>query len=117
MTSPLKEEGAIAQRNLDFLAVESNEKFKQLLTSKKKFIVSRTIFFLIFYFGLPVLAAFTKILHQPAIGDISWVWVYAVAQFIMTWTLVMIYMKKAAVFDQQAEEILFEEMKDGGSNI
>ncbi|MCU9613385.1 DUF485 domain-containing protein [Caldibacillus lycopersici] len=93
--------------------VESKE-FKELMDRKKKFIVPLTIFFLVFYFALPILTSYTKILHQPAIGDITWVWIFALAQFIMTWTLVTIYMKKSAAFDMLAQKIVEEEVSKGG---
>ncbi|WP_164667332.1 DUF485 domain-containing protein [Virgibacillus doumboii] len=93
--------------------VESN-KFKQFMDDKKKFIIPLTIFFLIFYFLLPIFTSYTTFLNTPAIGDISWVWIFAFAQFVMTWVLCTIYVKKAATFDEQAEEIITEQIKDGG---
>ena len=33
-------------------------------------------------------------LNTPAFGDVTWAWVFAFAQFIMTWALCMIYSKK-----------------------
>lgn len=41
-------------------------------------------------------------------GDIPWVWVFAFGLFAMTWILVTVYMKRAAKFDQMAEETLKE---------
>ena len=35
----------------------------------------------------PVLNSYTGVLHQKAVGGITWVWFYAVALFIMTWGL------------------------------
>ncbi len=90
------------------------DKFKELMSKKKKFIVPLTIFFLVIYFTLPILTSYTKVLHAKAIGDITWVWIFALAQFIMTWTLVTIYMKKSATFDRLASEVIEEETKEVG---
>ncbi|WP_442857367.1 DUF485 domain-containing protein [Bacillus sp. FJAT-42315] len=43
-------------------------------------------------------------LNVSAIGSISWVWLFAFAQFIMTWVLCMLYVKKANQFDHMARE-------------
>lgn len=86
--------------------IASSSEFKQLLKEKKKFLVPLIIFFLVFYFMLPILTSYTTILNKPAIGAITWTWVYAFAQFLMTWILCMIYVKRAARFDQSAEKIV-----------
>lgn len=91
--------------HIDYEKIAGSPKFKRLIQQKKRFLVPLTIFFLVFYFTLPILTSYTTILNQPAIGSITWTWIYAFAQFIMTWTLCMIYVKKAAGFDKEADEI------------
>lgn len=97
------------KNKLDYEAVVQKPKFKKLMDDKKKFIMPFTIFFLIFYFTLPILTSYTTILNKPAIGDISWVWIFALAQFVMTWTLCTIYVKRFARFDKDADDILKDE--------
>ncbi|GGB57130.1 DUF485 domain-containing protein [Virgibacillus dakarensis] len=99
---------------IDYVRVANSSRFKTLMQERKKFIVPLTVFFLLFYFLLPVLTSYTTFLNTPVIGDISWVWLFAFAQFIMTWVLCTVYVKKAASFDRQAEEIISEELKKGG---
>ena len=89
----------------DVAHVVQSGKFKELLSSKKRFLWSCTIFFLLFYFTLPVLTAYSKILNHSAIGAISWAWIFAFAQFVMTWALCIIYTRKSAKFDRIIEEI------------
>ncbi len=43
---------------------------------------------------------------DEAFGNISWAWIYAIMLFIMVWTLVTIYMKRAKEFDKEADEII-----------
>jgi|SRR5690606_2992270 len=100
----------------DFKKATGSDTFKNLNKEKKKFIVPFTIFFLVFYFTLPILTSYSTILNKPAIGDISWVWIFAVAQFVMTWTFVMIYMKKAVTFDRMAKEIILSETINRGKD-
>ncbi len=82
--------------------------FQSLLREKKKFIIPLTIFFLCFYFALPLLSSYTDILNRPFIGSITWAWAFAFMQFIMTWGLCMLYSKKAAKFDELSDRILKE---------
>ncbi|WP_249872404.1 DUF485 domain-containing protein [Oceanobacillus saliphilus] len=98
---------------LDYVKVIESKSFKKLMHDRKKFTIPLTIFFLVFYFMLPILTSYTTFLNTPAIGDISWVWLFALAQFVMTWVLCTIYVKKAAGFDKQADQII-KEMEQGG---
>ena len=102
-----------ASNTPNYVAIAESSEFKALKKRKNKFILPISIFFLLFYISLPVLTSYTTVLNQPAIGDISWVWVFAMAQFIMTWTLCMIYVSKSNSFDKQASEII-EKEKAGG---
>jgi uncharacterized membrane protein (DUF485 family) len=85
--------------------IARSELFRKLMDRKKRFIVPLTLFFLAFYFTLPVMTAFSDALNKPAFGPVSWGWVFAFAQFIMTWVLCYLYTKKAREFDETCEQI------------
>jgi uncharacterized membrane protein (DUF485 family) len=89
------------------------------MQKKKAFIIPATIFFLVFYFGLPVLAAFTTLLNFQVIGAISGAYVYAFAQFAMTWILMHIYVSQAnkwdAIIDRARHEAAETEVPKGSS--
>lgn len=91
--------------NYPYQQIANKPEFKELKRKKNRFILSMSIFFLVAYITLPILTSYTTILNTPAIGDISWVWVYSLLLFIMTWTLSMIYVKKANGFDREAEQL------------
>ena len=93
-------------KETDFVKVAESGSFKKLIQERKRFIIPLTIFFLVFYFMLPVLTSYTTILSIPAIGDISWAWIFAFAQFIMTWVLCTVYVKKSASFDRQSKQLM-----------
>ncbi|WP_083991125.1 DUF485 domain-containing protein [Alkalihalobacillus pseudalcaliphilus] len=94
------------RKTYNYEKITKREDFKGLMNAKKRFLVPTVIFFLVFYFSLPILTSFTTILETPAIGSITWTWVYAFAQFIMTWTLCMMYVRKATKFDEMADDII-----------
>ncbi|MEH7379093.1 DUF485 domain-containing protein [Bacillus sp. JJ1533] len=99
------------KKSVDYEKVQSSPQFKQFLRRKRAFIVPMTVFFMIFYFLLPIFTSYTTFLNSPAIGDISWTWIFAVSQFVMVWVLSSIYVKKASSFDKDAEQIIDEQLK------
>ncbi|WP_078408462.1 DUF485 domain-containing protein [Priestia abyssalis] len=80
--------------------------FQELLKQKKAFILPMTVFFFGFYFLLPILAAYTKVLTHQAVGHIPWAWVYALLQFVLVWVCGFIYIKKSEKYDNLAANIL-----------
>lgn len=94
-----------SQGNNHYAQVIQSETFKELLRKKRAFILPSSIFFFVFYFTLPILTSYFTVLNQPAFGAISWAWVFAFAQFIMTWGLCILYTKRAQQFDQLVDKI------------
>ncbi|MFD2973890.1 DUF485 domain-containing protein [Peribacillus deserti] len=95
----------------DYSKIVQSQTFQELLSAKKKFIVPVTIFFFCFYFALPILTSYTNVLNNTFIGSITWAWVFAFLQFVMTWGLCMLYSRKAARFDELAEKVVQERGK------
>lgn len=87
------------ERNDEWVRVERTDAFKELVRSKRAFIVPATIFFMIFYFGLPFLAAFTTVLNVKVFGPLTLAYIYAFAQFAMTWILMHLYVSRANGWD------------------
>ncbi|MFP3919944.1 DUF485 domain-containing protein [Lysinibacillus telephonicus] len=96
------------QPNIDYDKIAEMESFKQLSKRKNTFLWSLTAIFLIAYLLLPVLTSYTQILHQKAIGEITWVWIYSAGLFIMTWGLAHLYVSKANSYDKEAKSIIDE---------
>src|SRR5690606_38552586 len=92
----------------DFEKIESSAGFKSLMRKKKMFLIPLSALFLGLYLLFNIVISYTNWLDAPFIGDISWVWVFAFGLFAMTWILVTVYMKKAATFDEMADETLKE---------
>ncbi|WNB90223.1 DUF485 domain-containing protein [Bacillus sp. NEB1478] len=108
-----KKQPKIDQSN--YTEIVHSNYFKQLMEKKKRFIVPMTLFFFVFYFSLPILTAYSDVLNNPAIGNISWAWVFAFAQFIMTWSLCIFYTNKAKTFDELADKVIAEMDKEASS--
>jgi uncharacterized membrane protein (DUF485 family) len=81
--------------------------YRQLLASKRRFIVPATVFFVVYYFSLLVLVGwFPGVMKQPVFGLLNWAYVFAVSQFFMAWGLAFVYVRKAAEWDRQAADLL-----------
>ncbi|WP_019536401.1 DUF485 domain-containing protein [Paenibacillus ginsengihumi] len=88
--------------------IAESARFRLLMSQKKRFIMPMSLFFLVFYFVLPIMTSYSAVLNQSAFGPITWAWVFAFAQFIMTWILCSLYTRKARAFDAIAEQIKAE---------
>ena len=87
------------ERQDEWVRVERTSAFKELIRAKRAFIIPATIFFMVFYFGLPFLAAFTTVLNVKVIGSLTLAYIYALAQFAMTWILMHLYVSRANKWD------------------
>lgn len=86
--------------------------FQELMRKKKAFLIPATIFFMVFYFTLPVLTAFTTVLNYR-VGDlISLAYIYAFAQFAMTWILGHLYLNQANKWDDLVDRARSESAGD-----
>jgi uncharacterized membrane protein (DUF485 family) len=89
----------------DWTKIANSSEFKALISAKKKFIIPSVIFFFVFYFTLPVSTAYFTFLNKKAIGALNWAYLFAFAQFLMTWALCLTYTQRANKFDEAVEEI------------
>ncbi|MBM7717459.1 DUF485 domain-containing protein [Siminovitchia sp. FSL H7-0308] len=85
--------------------MKEKEIFLELMKKKARFLLVVTLFFMIFYFSLPL---FIWLFPQfIVVGDkvsfIPWWWIFAFLQFIMTWLLGWIYYRKLKRYDKMVE--------------
>ena len=93
---------------IDYDKIASQSSFKKLAKKKNLFLWSMTFIFLALYMLLPILTSYTDILHQKAIGDIAWVWIYSGGLFLMTWGFAHFYVSRANKYDAEAKSIIAE---------
>src|SRR5687767_15485185 len=59
------------QPQSDWDIVANNKEFKDLMAAKARFIVPATIFFIVYYFALPILVGYApKLMATPVIGPV-----------------------------------------------
>ncbi|MDX2227700.1 MAG: DUF485 domain-containing protein [Verrucomicrobiae bacterium] len=91
---------------VDWKAVAQMPEFQALVRAKFRFIVPATLFFILYYFALPVLVGyFPELMSRPVLGPVNGAYLFALSQFFMAWILAALYVKVSGKFDRQAREI------------
>lgn len=91
---------------VDWERVAAMPEFGRLLRAKAAFIVPATLFFLVYYFALPVLVGWFPGLMRTRVGPVNLAYLFALSQFFMAWIVAFLYLRKAARFDAQADAVL-----------
>ncbi len=104
------------ERNSEWERVERTPAFKELTRTRKAFVLPATIFFFVFYFGLVFLASYTTFLNGEVVGAITWIYIYAFAQFAMTWILMHVYLSRANRWDDLVDEARQQAARGEGEN-
>lgn len=97
--------GEMAQVNWNALATST--KFRELLKAKRRFIVPAVIFFVVYYFALPVLVGYAPAtMTKRVIGPVNLAYLFALSQFFMAWIVAAFYIRAAAKFDRMAADVI-----------
>ena len=98
--------GSSHHPEIDWVAAERSPEFQELVKRKKAFVLPATIFFLSWYFGFIVLAGYAPDFmgEEVLIDGFTIGYLLALTQFVMTWILGAMYMRRASrEFDPLAE--------------
>ncbi len=90
----------------DWDRVAEQEEFKQLLASKRRFIVPATVFFVVYYFALPVLVGYAPRLMETRVLGVNVAYLFALSQFFMAWAVAALYVRAAGGWDEVAHRII-----------
>ena len=87
--------------------VAQSHEFKDLMATKKIFIVPAFIFFVIYYFLLPILVGYApKFMDTRVLGNVNLAYLFALSQFVMSWTIAALYVRAGDRFDQISKDII-----------
>lgn len=90
----------------DWDGVAAQEEFKGLLASKRRFIVPATVFFVVYYFALPVLVGYAPQLMDTRVLGVNLAYLFALSQFFMAWAVAALYVRAAGGWDETARRII-----------
>jgi len=109
---PFHERTALEEtENVDWDKIAAREDFQGLLRRKALFIVPASIFFVAYYFALPLLVGYARPFMETRIGPVNLAYVFALSQFFMAWIIAALYVRAANHFDRDAKDILDKALK------
>lgn len=81
--------------------VEAEPEFRELVATRRRFILPATLFFIVYYFALPILVGyFPGVMDRDVVGEINLAYLFALSQFVMAWVVMWLYVRRARRFDQ-----------------
>ena len=86
--------------------IAESKEFQDLMATKKTFIVPAFIFFIVYYFALPVLVGYAPGFMSTKIGPVNLAYLFALSQFFVAWIIAGLYVRAANDFDRLAKDIL-----------
>ena len=98
----------------DWTAIAQSSEFKSLVSAKMRFIIPATVFFVCYYFALPILVGyFPGVMERKVVGNINVAYLFALSEFAMAWIVMALYVQRAHGFDAQEKRVLDDVMKGG----
>jgi uncharacterized membrane protein (DUF485 family) len=108
---PLHERTADEEADgIDWERLAASERFQNLLKAKRRFVVPAMIFFVAYYFALPVLIGYARPFMEKRVwGPVNLAYLFALSQFFMAWIIAALYVRAAARFDKMAAAVIEHE--------
>lgn len=98
----------MSKREMNWAAIDADPRFQALHRKKTAFLWGLMIFSVIYYFLLPVGAAYFQDLFRIKVwGPVNVGILFALSEFIVAWTIAGVYAKRAnSEFDAMAQAIV-----------
>lgn len=95
--------------------IADSKEFKDLMATKRAFIVPAFIFFVVYYFALPLLVGYAPQFMATKVGGVNLAYLFALSQFFVAWLIAGLYVRAANSFDRLAKDIVEKaEITKGG---
>ena len=95
--------------------IADSRSFKDLMATKKIFIIPAFVFFVVYYFALPVLVGYAPhFMSTRVFGVVNLAYLFALSQFLVAWIIAGLYVKAASDFDQLSKDIIEKANDEGG---
>ena len=86
--------------------IANSQQFKDLMATKKVFIIPAFIFFVVYYFALPILVGYAPNFMATKVGVVNIAYLFALSQFFVAWIIAGLYVKAAGDFDRLSKDII-----------
>jgi uncharacterized membrane protein (DUF485 family) len=90
--------------------IEQSPGFRELVRAKRRFVLPATIFFVLYYFSLPLLVGYAPtLMSTKVLGPLNLAYLLALSEFVMAWTIAFLYLRAAAKHDAMAHRLVVDE--------
>jgi uncharacterized membrane protein (DUF485 family) len=98
----------MSKPEMNWAAIDADHRFQELHRKKTSFLWGLMIFSVVYYFLLPIGAAYFQDLFKVKVwGVVNVGLLFALSEFIVAWGIAWIYARRAnAEFDAMAQEII-----------
>jgi uncharacterized membrane protein (DUF485 family) len=87
--------------------VAESQHFKDLMAIKRTFIVPACLFFVVYYFLLPILVGYApRLMAMKVWGNVNLAYLFALSQFFMAWMIAGLYVRAGDNFDRISKDII-----------
>lgn len=87
--------------------VAASREFRDLMATKKIFIIPAFIFFMVYYLLLPILVGYApRLMTIKVWGDVNLAYLFALSQFFMAWIVAALYVRAGDRFDALSRDII-----------
>ena len=101
---------------VDWSRVTRMPEFRAMVRAKLRFIIPATLFFVVYYFALPVLVGYAPgLMSKRVIGVVNIAYLFALSQFFMAWIIAALYLRAAAKFDKMEHKVIVKAESELGS--
>jgi uncharacterized membrane protein (DUF485 family) len=101
---------------VDWSRVTQMPEFRAMVRAKLRFIIPAVIFFVVYYFALPVLVGYAPgLMSKKIFGVINIAYLFALSQFFMAWIIAVLYLRAAARFDKMEHTVVEKAASELGS--
>jgi len=81
--------------------------FRAMVRAKLRFIIPAALFFITYYFALPVLVGYAPgLMSKKILGVVNVAYLFALSQFFMAWIIAALYIRAAAKFDKMEHQVI-----------
>jgi uncharacterized membrane protein (DUF485 family) len=98
---------AVVGEEIHWEGLEETPEFRELVRRRMRFVLPATIFFLVYYFLLPLGNGLAPdFMKTKVFGQVNIAYLFALSEFAMAWVLAWLYIRKAnTVFDGLAAKV------------
>src|SRR3984893_13260520 len=97
--------------------VTQTPEFRSMVKAKLRFIIPAVIFFIVYYFALPVLVGYAPdLMSKKVLGVVNIAYVFALSQFFMAWIIAALYLRAASRFDEMEHRVIQKAVRSKEGN-